>query len=323
MKLNKLFWGLMVMALPLSFAACSSSDDENGEVDDTPYQFRELANQDVAGKYQSNKKGQTLAEEENSRVEEVEIIDNSILITRRFRKSTAQVKGVTRGEADEEVEYIAGTFTKNGDVYNIIVNKKNWGTIKIVKQGGGYSLTVTPVGEEPETVEASKSTESVNAKYNLTQRIKGTWYPYMTTINLQKQGSNSIVTDELPRIDFEAVKQRAKKEGCNISDDFGVGYAVSWVSFTPEGTFTITFDNGKKYIGDWEWVNANGGMKYDWREEGMGCEYENGQAHVDIYETGPYKGEFWLRLSNVVEQNDGTKWDVQVIFRMTDHWVNL
>lgn len=320
MKLQKIFWALMVMALPLSFLACSSKDDD--EIDDTPYTYQTPAQKGAAASYttaenyQGKTQGVVFGEGGNC------VIKQKALVGNKFR---------TRG-GDEDPEtgyiYIIGTYVKNGDTYEITVNGQAWGSVTVTQAQDAVVLVVKEYeGGNPQKFteeQAPAKPETKMPDSSMSDLLCRTWKPFRTRLNFKKFTSESWIADELEGADFEKVKVRINRESTNpddpiIKDGFGDGYTVTSVFFTQTGTFCIAFSNGKSYVGKWWWDGdpAQGNIKYEWLDEDMGCEYETGVAHVDIYTTGVYKGECWLRLLNDdIKVNGGERWQVQLVFRL-------
>ena len=288
MKYNKFFLALMAVALPLSFVACGSDDKD----EEAPYEFPVPVNQDKAAKY-------------------------------TFSSQQTPIKSVSFGEgttaiieqtsADGTVEYVVGTYTEEGGVYTVSSGGQTW---KFTVSNGTNSVEVTiTTNGETVTITASKSTPSANRPDFI-----GDWKPFMTTLNLHKQGTKGTVTDELKGIDFQALKARAEKENCHIKEDFSEGYVVEKVTFQGVGEFGVLFTSGKNYKAEWRFASsaAAGDLKFEWQnEDAKSNQFLNeGNAHIQVYKIGVYKGECWLSLKSTIEQDNGEKWDVEVIFRL-------
>lgn len=319
MKIQKIFWALMVMALPLGMIGCSSKD-EDGDVDDTPYTYQTPAQKQDAAKFETTAP--------NAKIRSVVFGEGGNCIIAQPKsniggqtKADLNTFAVTR--AEEELIYIIGTYVKTGATYAITVGGKPWGTIAVTKEAETVTLIVQETGQtQPEIVTVTEVTKM--ADNNMTDLLCRTWKPFRTRLKFKKLTSETWLSDELPGADFEKVKVRINRESTNpddpiIKDGFGEGYDVTSVFFTQTGTFCIAFSNGKSYVGEWHWDGdpSKGDIRYEWIEEGMGCEYETGVAHVDIYTTDVYKGECWLRLKNDdIKLSSGEKWQVELVFRL-------
>lgn len=320
MKIQKLFWTLMVMALPLGFTSCGDDDDEIGN---TSYQFDEAPQKSEAAAFEVK------APSSDTRTRGVVFAEGGDCVIKQVLSPVpVDVRG-TRAGVDEELVYIIGTYTKDGDVYTIRRNGQLWGTVTVNVVGGVYVLIIQEVGQPVEEAEAVKTPEAPAS--NMTDLLCRSWKPFRTRLNLKKEGSTTTIADELEGADFEKLKARINKESSNpsdpstwiIKDGFGEGYNVSSIFFTLTGTFCIAFEKAESYVGQWKWNGAPsaGNLTYEWDDpDKMKNDYENGTAHVDIYEVDVYKGECWLRLLNDITVNKGTpdeeKWHVEIVFRL-------
>ena len=96
MKLNKLFWALGVLVLPLGLASCGG-DENSAEPDNTPYEYQEPVNKANAARF--------TFEAEDSPVQSVAFGETN----------TAVIQ--TQDEEDGSIEYVIGTYTKSGSTY--------------------------------------------------------------------------------------------------------------------------------------------------------------------------------------------------------------
>lgn len=303
MKLNKLFWALGVLVLPLGLASCGG-DENSAEPDNTPYEYQEPVNKANAARF--------TFEAEDSPVQSVAFGETN----------TAVIQ--TQDEEDGSIEYVIGTYTKSGSTY-VVETPQGRYTFAFQTEDPAVATgeqRVQCAVTTPKQNEAVTATASVTTSANTGADIDlfRTWYPFRTTLNLQKKGSKGIVTDELEGVDFEALKQRVEKEGCHIKEDL-TGWKVNTVFFQGTGEFGVNFANSKSYYATWKLLNSNGDMDFDWKDkESIKNEFvKDAKANATVYKTGVYKGECWLRLKSEVEQDNGDVWDVDVIFRLIDH----
>lgn len=311
------------MALPLSFLACSSKDDD--EIDDTPYTYQVPAQKAAAASY-------TTSEDYQGKTQSVVFGEGGNCV---IKQKTSIANKIRTRVGDEDPEagyiYIIGVYVKNGDTYEITVNGQPWGSVTVTQAQDAVVLVVKEYeGGNPQKYTEEQAPAQPEAKMpdsSMNDLLCRTWKPFRTRLNFKKYSSDSWIADELAGANFEDVKVRINKESSDpsnpdtwiIKDGFGEGYNVTSVFFTQTGTFCIAFGNGKSYVGKWWWDGdpANGNIKYEWIDEGMGCEYETGVAHVDIYTTDVYKGECWLRLKNDdIKVNGGERWQVELVFRL-------
>ena len=298
MKKNKLFWAFAIIALPLGLISCGS--DDNKDDDAIVYEFEEPVNKSSAARF--------TFESEDTDIQSV-----------AFGESNSAV--IQQQNEEGETEFVVGTYIKNGDTYIVSTSK------------GSYSFAFE-TQEDPSTgeqvvqatIKSPGQTEAVTAAATKTTTTNGgdidlfrTWYPFKTVINLTKEGGTGTITDELDGIDFQALKERAEKENCHIKEDL-TGWKVTSLFFQGTGEFGVNFTNGKSYYADWKWKGNNGDIDFDWKDkESIDNQFVNsGKAHAEVFKTGIYKGECWLSLSSEVEQDNGDKWNVEVIFRLTE-----
>lgn len=299
MKLNKHFWALIALTLPLGFVSCSSDEEKE---DNEVYEFKEPENKDNAARF--------VFDSEETPVQSV-----------AFGESNTAV--IEQTNEDGEVEYVVGTYTKQGDTYVVTTPVGQYSFAVSAAPVSGTTDRVQAVITTPDQPAVTATATKTTASPSQEPTICNTWYPFMTTINLTKQGGKGTVTDELPGIDFQALKARAEKENCYIKDDLE-GWAVDYAFFQGTGEFGVYFTNEKSYFANWRWTSNDGDLNFDWKDkESIKNEFVNsGKAHAVVYKTGIYKGELWLSLSSEVKQDNGDVWNVELIFRMVDHRIN-
>lgn len=299
MKKYQLLWAMMAaMMLPLGFAACSSDDNEE---DTTPYVYPTPAQKADAASYKVTNDG--------AATRSVVFGESGSVVLERAVQSSG-VKAVTRATQGEEIVFLVGTYTKEGNVYTIFINGQKWGTIEVVANAdGSYILIVTPVGKESEETPAEKEKEV--ATDATAEKLCRTWTPVATRVKLRKLLNGTQLTSPLFNgCDFESIKQWAQEESdCKISDDFGKDYTVKSIFFTSTGKFCIDFTSGKNYYGTYAWKRlseTSGQLEYEWADlKTMGCSYEDGKATID-FKTGEYKGQCWLNLAADIKSGSDT-----------------
>lgn len=319
MKLNKIFWALMVVSLPLSFTACSSSDDDGVNNDTTPYSYKESANKANQGKYEFDVANSTYQGKANLNIA-------AKTITLKFPiKPSVSVKAFTRDAVEQEYEYIVGDYQKDGDVYTIYSGGKEWGKIIVKPNGKGqYTLEIKPAEGEVINATAIKATPLENSES--TDKICRTWKPYKTRVLVKKKGAaaTSDLGDEIDGCDFNDVKEIAAREGCTVDDEFGKDYKITAISFDNGGGLTIKFNKEtNSYVSAWRWASPNDvdanprNMNIFWETEVNS--FIPSEARVE-HKSGNYSGECWLRFFANVKSNSGNKddYDVELIFRLRD-----
>lgn len=318
MKLNKIFWALMVVALPLSFTACSSSDDDGVNNDTTPYVYKTPANKANQGKYTFDVNNSTYLGKASLN------IDPSKTLTLKLPKKQAAVKAFTRDGAEPEYEYIVGDYQKSGDVYTIYVGGKVWGKITVIPVGNGkYTLKIEPAEGEVINADAVKATPLETSES--TDKICRTWVPYQTRVMVKKkseaEGAKGVRTIE--GCDFNEVKKIAEEEGCTVDDEFGKDYKITAISFDNGGGLTIKFNKEvNSYVSAWRWASPNDvyanprDMTIFWETEVNS--FIPSTATVD-HKAGNFSGQCWLRFwANVESKNGNGDYDVELVLVLTD-----
>ncbi|MBP3824044.1 MAG: hypothetical protein J6I36_11665 [Bacteroidaceae bacterium] len=293
MKLNKLFFALMAVVLPLGFTACGSDDN-----DEPAPQTPTFVNQDKAARYTfSNSTGvQSVTFGES----------NSVVI------ETTNEDGVT--------EYIVGTYIANGDTYTVSSGSGTW-TFKV---GSNNDVVVTNPEGVISQVTATKSTAT--DKSEKTQNILGDWRPKETFIKLKKvTAKNYLGLNPIPGVDFQAIKKAAEAEGCKIEDEFKDDFVVKTVSFYGTKIFNVNFTSNKSYVANWEWYQwpdidaslKDAGIKFTWKDKDAAENnfIKEGKAACLLKTDGVYKGQLHLTLISVVDASDG-QWNVEITFRL-------
>ena len=296
MKIQKIFWALMVAVLPFGFTACSS-DDEEGGADSGTVQLSTPVNKSVEGQY---------VVQNGPRVN----VNASNTITLAIPKKQGLVKAFTRADGDVEYEYVVGSYTKSGDTYTITVGGSVWGSVTITPAGEGkYQIEIAPKDAEPIVAEATKTAPVVSGE--TTDNLCRTWKAYEIRIEVLRPGATSWIGKKATP-DFEDVKKKVEEEGCEVDDDFGNGYELERISFDNAGGFTIGFNQAKNpdakpYVGAWSWRDqAAGTLHYTWADKDMGNSYETGDAQVE-FKTVDNTPECWLNLNSTIKSTKDDK----------------
>ncbi len=326
MKLNKIFWALMVVALPLSFTACSSSDDDGVNNDTTPYTYQTPKNKAAQGKYVFPINNNTY--EGYASVS----LDANKTIAMKFPKKQSLVKAFTRTEGQEEFDYLFGDYVKAGNVYTIYVGGAKWGTVTITSSNGKYYIKIEPVKTEDADMQVS-DVEADKAKTveqsDDTDKLCRTWRPIGIRILVLEKGK-AYDTSKFKAVNecsFEAVKKAAADENCTIDEEFGDGYLMTAVSFNNAGDMTIKFNEEKNsYVANWSWKNKDAGanpryINTTWSKKQSNNTEDNqfipNEASI-LYQTGNFKGECWVQFRKDIESNDKKTYDVTLIVRLRD-----
>ena len=326
MKLNKIFWALMVVALPLSFTACSSSDDDGVNNDTTPYYYSVPKNKASQGKFtfgvaNSSYNGQASVS-----------LDSHKTITLKYPiKEPSSVKAYTRDAVPQpqKYDYVIGDYVKAGNVYTIKVGGVVWGTVTITPSGNGtYKIKIETTDTDKNIPEVEAEKAQPISQNDDTDKLCRTWKPIGIRLLVLEQGkTGGKGFKAVNECSFKAVKAAAAEEGCTIDEDFDEGYLMTAVSFNNTGDLTIKFNNeANSYVAVWSWRDQNigGNPRYintTWSKK----QAKNGEDNQFIpdyasilYQTGNFSGECWVEFDKVVESNDKKKYDVSLIVRLRD-----
>ena len=109
------------------------------------------------------------------------------------------------------------------------------------------------------------------------------------------------------------------KTVANINEEFDEETVISSIEFTADGTFCMFFENGKHYIGQWEWADkAKGYIHYWWDDKvNMGNKFENGEAVFDIRQF-KQKGYYTFTMGASIEDDADRAYEVELSFFMEE-----
>lgn len=292
MKTYKFMMAVLAIALPFSFMACGDDKDDTTSA----YEFATPVNKASAATY-------------------------------NFATPDTDIKSVSFGEGNSviiekedengQTQYIVGTYTKNGEnKYSCSVDGQTYEFSITSASGNKYDVSITISGNTV-TVVATKDTAISGLDV-----LCSDWRPFMTKLNLNKKNGGSFTKDDFKGIDFQELKEYAESEGCKINTTFGEGYKVSKVTFYGSGKFSIAFTEGKSYVATWKpkgaMQNNTVDLDFDWKDkESLNNEFlENGRVKATVYTEGVLAGQCWLTLTSTIKNNDGSEWDVEIIFRL-------
>lgn len=297
MKLNKLVFAMMAVALPLGFTACSSDDNNsNGS-----YEFPEAPNKAKAATY-------TFSSQETP-IQSVSFGEgNSAIIEQK--------------DDNGNVEYIVGTYTENNGTYTVTTPDGKTYQFKVDVNGSSYDVQIT-VDQDQVTVTAKKTTASVSGA----DALLNDWKPFKTKLNLKQVIDNGkevndpgTFTKEFSGANFQEMKEFAEDKGCTIDENLE-GYVLQKVAFFGTYKFSAAFSNKKSYVATWKttsaWQDNGAELKFTWDDENSKENdfIKDGKARVKIYEEGVNKGQCWLTLMSTINNNND-KWEVELIFRL-------
>lgn len=212
-------------------------------------------------------------------------------------------------KADDDIDYITGTYVFADGVYTLTVNGKKFGTVKIE----GNTIEFNIEGEDP--VSGTVVVEDTLPSSDLVDGLAQTWIiekidVSIVTENKQKIGFVKTGCD-LPVIAQEIMDQaKALKIDVDIDLSQLAGMKVTYLSLTSSGTLIIEFENGKVIKADVSNLDlSTGGFHYDVQADN-GNEIIN--ASADCKFVAKSATEAWLTVSIVI----GDDLKGEVIFMM-------
>ena len=112
---------------------------------------------------------------------------------------------------------------------------------------------------------------------------------------------------------------RYAKSVATINEEFDEETVIESIEFTSSGTFCMLFENGKHYVGEWNWTNKDKGyLHYDWDDTvNMGNKFENGEAVFDIR---PFQKQqyYTLTLGATINDDAGKPYEVELSFYLQE-----
>lgn len=234
-------------------------------------------------------------------------------------------------------KYIVGTYVKNGNIYTVYDEESNqqWilevgslesgaiTNVKIsLKSGSGIESTVfdgeASVGEKaaPDDVttvlcrEWTVATTRLRHKGDVTAAIQ-----FEKDMEYEDQNGQPVYYNPASLNDI----LKYAKTVATINEEFDEETVISSIEFTADNTFCIFFENGKHYVGNWEWVNkAKGYIHYWWDDEiNMGNKFENGEAVFDIRQFKQVN-YYTLTLGATIDDEVGKTYEVELSFFMNE-----
>ena len=257
MKKNALIALSMIMlsVFSMTFTACGNDDDD----DDAPVIVTPKYAEDAA-LYKINGK---------SNITSIEFTESGMyIITKPCASSDAKVCGkfvksktinsLTRGDSDEDYEYIHGKYTKNGDVYTL----EGFGTITVEKEGDvNIFLKIQPTGKEAYTLSAQPVKKFKDS--DITNKLCRTWKfeKGRLVVNKVNKGDSVVLDKTSPKIsvlltsldsvwnEFYPIKYRDYEE----------------ITFTKSGSYIIKYTDNTIAVAQWKWKDEKKGiMYYSW-----------------------------------------------------------
>ncbi len=292
MKKNALIALSMIMlsVFSMTFTACGNDDDDDVPVIVTPKYAEDAALYQISGK---------------SDITSIEFTEDGMyIITKANDSSKAKVCGkfvksktinsLTRGDSDEDNEYIHGKYTKNGDVYTL----EGFGTITVEKEGVvNVSLKVQPTGKEAYTLSAQPVKKFEDS--DIANKLCRTWKFEKGRLVVNK-GDSVLLDKTSPKISVLLTSlDSVYNESTDRYGDF------EEITFTKSGTYIVKYVDNTISVAQWKWKDEKKGIIYYSWEYGKFYEEEileisfndNNDLIVDEKDNGKYTEKFTYYLS--------------------------
>lgn len=298
MKKNALIALSMIMlsVFSFTFTSCGDDDDDEEPVITTPKYSEDAALYQISGK---------------SDITSIEFTEDGMyIITKANDSSKAKVCGkfvksktinsLTRGDSDEDNEYIHGKYTKNGDVYTL----EGFGTITVEKEGDvNISLKVQQTGKDAYTLSAQPVKKFKDS--DITNKLCRTWKfeKGRLVVNKVNKGDSVVLDKTSPKISVLLTSlDSVYNESTDRYGDF------EEITFTKSGSYIIKYTDNTIAVAQWKWKDEKKGtMYYSWEnwadEEGYEEEpleisfNDNDDLVIDEKNNGKYTEKFTYYLS--------------------------
>lgn len=264
---------LCVAALLLPLASCNKNNVEKVKEPVTPPAYSQYAQ-----KYnvQNNSEG----------IVGLELTEaGRYLITRKLE---------VKASPSEEFEYLCGTYTVNGNTYNL----NGYGTAVI----NGNTITITPNGQSPITVTVTAVSPMDSTDY--TMFICSTWKVDKVDMNISggeiKQGAAGVTVNGCNL--YQIVNQLNENYGINADAEVVKGMEVKCISITRAQTLIIEFtDPGiQPFVADFQ-LNGSS-FEYEIAGQQVGNDIFNSKAKGNV--TPKSNGTLWLDINANVNSDD-------------------
>lgn len=274
MKAMKQLWmGLAALVMTVSFTACSSDDDGGNNLggDVTPAVYAsDAARYENFGTYGG--------------IKSVELTESGYYL---IEGTNGAMSGTRAIKADG---FAMGTYTKNGDTYNL----EGVGTMTIKHKGGNeYEVTITTDGGQV-TLNANKK-EDV-AKGSGTEFLCRTWVIDHASLTYKPAGKKAFTISG--RIPSEMAQELAEnkykletEEYNDLLENIQGLFDIKNLTFSKAGTYLVTYThNSDEFLhANWRWFNEGKGILeyYNTVEYYRGeAHHENGQGYVVLSREG-------------------------------------
>ena len=274
--MKRIFFSLLTMmmvAVCVSFTACSSDDDGNDSGNNGGnVSFATPPYESDAAKYVISNSGAPYKSIELTASGEYIVIPQGS----RYEAKT-RAEGASRAST---TDIIYGKFTKTNDSEYALAD---WGTLKIAANGeSSYTLSVTGTDGNTHIMSAYKKTVVTDSEQ--TNKLCRTWDFTQIRVQMSIQGRSFDKTVAANNMDeLNRALLATYPEFGDSSDDFLDMDANSRVVLTKSGTYLSNSMSGKLEVGVWVWQDeANGVLRTADTMEHINSEKYSGELHVSF-----------------------------------------
>ncbi|MBR4337707.1 MAG: hypothetical protein IKP91_05660 [Bacteroidaceae bacterium] len=217
-------------------------------------------------------------------------------------------------------EYIYGRYEVTGDVYTIFDNSNNFVChLQLLKNAEG-TITSVKIFLNSNVDEGVAYAVEVIGKVsdsNLTQDLCRNWKISYTHITLDGAVKATKIFEAPDASSFNAIFEYAKEKAPQLDAEIPEKMKITDIMFTQTGSFIILFENGKIFVGTWNWKNEKTGeINYAWDGDEKMFDYESGKATFTI-ETYKKVSYYTLTLSGSVT-DAGKTYNATIAFNLEE-----
>lgn len=336
MKKNFLYLAMAFMAF--AFTACSD-DDDNGssKKDDTEIKGEVKLLDTKSLKHEGEGKDITLKSEIDENVPFDRLIlteDGKAVIENLNVPKIPQAMAKNRASYETEnlflgiyettdYGYLIYDYDKNPYCYIVVVDKDDTSNLQLygIKMADPNDL-ITEREKLMEDMKLYDGEETITLidESEYTKKLCRTWNISSTRLRHYafSNGKSAVVKvwDAPAASNLNTILDYAQSKA-NIDESFDPNMILTDLIFTRTGNIIMFFENGDYYVGKWSWENrAQGVLKYNWDDLGMGNKFENGHATFDVR---TYKKKEWYVLTlgaDIVNKDDTYK--IQLSFYLEE-----
>ena len=274
---------LCLAALLLPVASCNKNNEQKVKTPVTPPAYSQYAK-----KY--------AVPDNAERIVGLEFTEaGRYLITRKLE---------VKATPDEEYEYLSGSYTVNGNTYDL----QGYGTVVI----DGNQITITPNGKSPVVVTVTPVNPMESTDFIVS--ICSTWKVDKVDMNISggdiKQGAAGVTVNGCNI--SQIVNQLNNNYGINADAEVVKGMEVKCISITKAQTLIIEFTDSQfqPFVADFQLNGST--FEYEIQGQELGNDIFNSQAKGKVEPKSD--GSLWLEISaNVDSENKEYKCTVTLI----------